>query len=803
MNKTTEKTTEEVEAQSTGVFEKILTSIKGARAESRDGLIYDLAALTVALLFSRCHLVFGAHPIGLAFVAALPTHVWAALIGAVIGSLTLGGEGIIYGVICVITVFLRVITSGADKKSGTSVLFGEGLLLRSSAAIIGGFISAAYELLLSGFTLEGTLFGVAMIIVPPALVFIFSGVFGSNIKIDSLLYEKSPIFSLKGLDEAEKYNVMFFQCTAVFSLLLLAMSLAPLEIFGVSLAYVFVSLVTLLVAKRFGALRALAVGFISSLGVSGSYSVSFALAGLGAGLLFNLGTLYALVGGGAALCAWSAYSSGLIGFLSTLPEYAIAATLAAPLLKRLPSERGEDETVKVESNAKDMVGTMALTYKNKYRGGLDALESSLTALGGIIRSYSRERATLTSEEYEAIVLDVAKERCRTCADRALCEKEEISPTAKGAAKIAAMLAEHEKITANDTNGEDEFCRHAEAIAEEIEKRAAEAERERYRITERSSVANEYELISKLINEARLADERETAHNAPLSEALSTAIKSHGLSDGVIRVFGERRPHVILAAEDEGGTKISSRELREEIETVLGVRLGTPEFFKRDKMALMECSAARSYRVECATATAAGAGDEISGDTVCVFESSDDRFYALISDGMGSGTVAKETSSFAASFISRALSLRAPKEAVLQMLSEAIRRRKDECSATVDLFEFDLVNGSATFLKSGAAPSFVKRGPSIFRLRSQTAPIGLLRKIDTERIRVEVKGEDLVIMLSDGICQAAEDSPWLLELLSRPAPKDLKVYADFILSEARGRSKGRDDMSVAVLKIEKI
>ena len=802
MNKTTEKASEAKEERRWSFLEKINAQLHGMRGLGGDGLLYELATLTVSLLFARCHFIFGAHPIALAFVAALPTRVFSALIGAVIGSLSLGSGGVIYAVVTLLTVFLRIITSGADKR-GEARLFSEGYLLRASAAIIGGFISAAYELLLSGFTLEGALFGLSMVVLPPALVFVFSGLFGAGISISDLLYESRPIFSLTGLDEAEKYKILFFQGSALFSLLLLAMSLNTLELFGINLAYIFISLITLLVARRFGAARALAVGFVSTLGISATFAVSFALAGLSAGMLFSLGPLYALVGGGAALSAWSAFSGGLVGFVSTLPEYAIAATLAAPLIKNLYSERQEGEAAIEEHSAKDMVGTMALSYKSKYRGALLALEESLSSLSGVVRDFARGRASLSLEEYEEIVMLCAEERCASCPDRALCEREDISPTIRQARKIAEKLLSGEEILSKDMNGEDEFCSYADTLVEKIKRRAAEAEREKYRLSERGSSADEYELISKLINETRLADERETAHNPALSESLADTLKENGLAGGVVRVFGERRPHIIIAAEDGSGEKISSQSLRSGIEARLGIRLGAPEFFRRGKMALLECGASRAFRVLCATATATGTSGEISGDTATVFESGDDRFYSLISDGMGSGEVARETSGFAASFIERALSHAVPKDTVLRLLNEAIRRRGEECSASVDLFELDFVRGSATFYKSGAAPSFVKRGSSIFRLSSSTAPIGLMRSIDTERIAVEVRGEDFVIMLSDGVCQSAEDTPWLLDLFSRPAPTEPRAYADQILKAARAHTRSRDDMSVIVLKIEKL
>jgi serine/threonine protein phosphatase PrpC len=118
-----------------------------------------------------------------------------------------------------------------------------------------------------------------------------------------------------------------------------------------------------------------------------------------------------------------------------------------------------------------------------------------------------------------------------------------------------------------------------------------------------------------------------------------------------------------------------------------------------------------------------------------------------------------------------------------------------------LFEIDLLCGSGVFLKSGAAPSYIKRDSSIFRIRSQTTPIGLLKSIDTERISVEIKPGDHIIMMSDGIADITEDAPWLLLLLGEPPKQNLKEYADLILSEAIKNGAGGDDMSVTVIRVD--
>ena len=272
---------------------------------------------------------------------------------------------------------------------------------------------------------------------------------------------------------------------------------------------------------------------------------------------------------------------------------------------------------------------------------------------------------------------------------------------------------------------------------------------------------------------------------------------------MIRAFGKRRRHVILAAEDESGDMISSPELKRDLESAISQKLTEPEFFRQGKMAVLECDTKKSFAVESASACRAADSEEVSGDTVSCHESRSGYYYALLSDGMGKGALAKETSQFVTGFISRVMDFSPSFETVLYLLNHVMRHGSEECSATVDLFEIDLYTGEATFIKSGAAPSFVKRDSSLFRIRSQTAPIGLVKGIDTERIKVEIKSDDYVIILSDGIIQSAEEAPWLLELLARPAERNLQKYAELILDAAEKNSRSRDDMSVTVLKIIRV
>ena len=137
---------------------------------------------------------------------------------------------------------------------------------------------------------------------------------------------------------------------------------------------------------------------------------------------------------------------------------------------------------------------------------------------------------------------------------------------------------------------------------------------------------------------------------------------------------------------------------------------------------------------------------------------DGRYYMILSDGMGSGREAALTSGITVSLLERLIRSGAGMETSLKLLNQIIRSTGRECSSTVDIAEIDLTTGEARFIKSGAAPSFVLRDGSIFRLQSKTVPIGILRALDAELIRFEVREGDTVVMVSDGaarsFCQSA-------------------------------------------------
>ena len=191
---------------------------------------------------------------------------------------------------------------------------------------------------------------------------------------------------------------------------------------------------------------------------------------------------------------------------------------------------------------------------------------------------------------------------------------------------------------------------------------------------------------------------------------------------------------------------------------------------------------------------------VSGDVICSFENREDYFYALISDGMGSGSDAAYASGICGIFLEKMLSAGNSMSSSLKMLNNLMRNKGSEASATIDLLELDLIASRACFVKSGAAPSYVRRGDDLFRIRSKTVPIGILRALDAEQTAFDIKEGDLIIMLSDGIAQTPEEAPWLVEILSSCEDSEPRELAERLLERARVENGEGDDMTVGVVRI---
>ena len=209
--------------------------------------------------------------------------------------------------------------------------------------------------------------------------------------------------------------------------------------------------------------------------------------------------------------------------------------------------------------------------------------------------------------------------------------------------------------------------------------------------------------------------------------------------------------------------------------------------------------------ECAKGSRRACDEETyCGDTVNIFSLGREKQYALISDGMGSGADAALSSRICAVFMEKMISAGSTCKTASKMLNGFLRNKGGgslhECSATLDLLEADLGRGTARLYKCGAAPTYVFRAGELFKLTSRTLPLGIIKDIDSKKLKFDLKAGDVIIMVSDGVTQGKEECPWLYELLRKTLDAESIDRAVELILDRAARECAADDISVVAVKV---
>ena len=143
-----------------------------------------------------------------------------------------------------------------------------------------------------------------------------------------------------------------------------------------------------------------------------------------------------------------------------------------------------------------------------------------------------------------------------------------------------------------------------------------------------------------------------------------------------------------------------------------------------------------------------------------------------------------------------------KELAINMINSVLLLRSaEEKFATLDICTVNLYTAKAEFMKMGAAAAYILRDGKIIAIRSETVPVGILQQVSMEKNDIELKHNDMVLLMTDGIMEAVgeeqQDVAWLSSLFATFYSSNPQDVADYILQEAQKKAKqGRkDDMTV--------
>ena len=252
--------------------------------------------------------------------------------------------------------------------------------------------------------------------------------------------------------------------------------------------------------------------------------------------------------------------------------------------------------------------------------------------------------------------------------------------------------------------------------------------------------------------------------------------------------------------------VAGKVRADEIAAILKKSTGM-EFMLKEKTALdayrYACVFIQPPRCDAAfgVAFAVKDGESVSGDTHSVISINEHSFLMALSDGMGSGIYARKVSSTAISLIEAFYRAEMPPEIVLDTINKLLCFNREERFACIDVCAIDLNSLSASFIKIGSPAGVIVRKGEIKVLESNSLPLGILDNLHPTTCAEQLKCDDIVVFMSDGVTSAFSTPQELYEYLRTLRPLNPQSLADDILNEAKDRQTGiPDDMTVLCVRL---
>ena len=200
--------------------------------------------------------------------------------------------------------------------------------------------------------------------------------------------------------------------------------------------------------------------------------------------------------------------------------------------------------------------------------------------------------------------------------------------------------------------------------------------------------------------------------------------------------------------------------------------------------------------------------EQSGDAMLNIRLKDGKQLLAISDGMGSGKEAKQSSLKALRMLENLLLSGFDKTISLDLINTSLINQNTEIFATLDIAIIDLYTGNIEFIKSGACPTYIKNNKKVQVIKSNSLPTGMIDNGQIQTFDKDITSGDILLMCSDGILDAnieyKNKELWLKYMLEDIETTNTQKIADLVLNEAIDNNYGtiKDDMSIIVCKFKK-
>jgi len=214
--------------------------------------------------------------------------------------------------------------------------------------------------------------------------------------------------------------------------------------------------------------------------------------------------------------------------------------------------------------------------------------------------------------------------------------------------------------------------------------------------------------------------------------------------------------------------------------------------------------APALMLEIGAAMRSCSGEEVAGDSYVSRLLPGSRHVLALSDGMGSGVNARQESYAALALMVESLRAGYTRSQALDVVNALMLMCTGrEMYATMDLCMIDLHTGETAFEKLGACPSYVVRDGEVRAIGADTLPVGVLPDVESQTLRMTLRPDDVVILLTDGVTEAFPGGEeGLLTAIEKLYWLHPQAVGDKLITLALGAGEAKDDMAVLCARVSR-
>ena len=560
----------------------------------------------------------------------------------------------------------------------------------------------------------------------------------------------------------------------------------------IDIGLIFACFVTLLFSKQRGPVYGCVCGFLTGFSCTNPLlSAPLGIAAIPSGYLITKSkTVSSICFSGVSFFAF-VYLFGTSFALSRICEVTASTlifTLTSHLLPNIFSSDDSNETKDSKRKFRD---------KTEY----EKVCESLSGMSAILYKFAEHMKSPCATETALLFDSALDEICKSCSMSEMCYAKRNANLKAVRSKVVSILSTG-RITKDALSHLFlDKCIKIPELCDCLNAKYSELNFITQKSNRTQTVACLYNSMSHLIKSTSKNESNRKVRDNHLEQCIGDALTKVGIDYGFIIASGTRCKEVEIHKIRADKIPCTSKELCDYLSDKCKILFSEPTFDISDSADMvMKFSRREEVQVEYAQCSSAKSSTGVNGDTTCFFDTDKGYFYSIIADGMGSGKTAAATSRLSCVFLEKMLVAGTSKNVCLEMLNNLLLSKNDETFSGIDLLEIDKLCGKAYFIKAGAAPSFVLRNSRLYKISSQTPPVGIIHSFSAESTRFALEKNDVIIMMSDGVIDCDSDGLWLSELIRIDRDAEPSLLAKELIEKAKSINSRSDDASACVIRI---